>query len=355
LLSEIFHQRGFLKALKLTKVIDDNQLGTVVGKYINGNTLKNMYLVEKVVKMDTDLKESNILSNLMDDFPPICKHDPIDVQTAYMYEHYKTTGDIIKYSDILDTMYGGSLPVATKKRKSKKKDASGAAEEEEASKPKSKKVKKEKGTLQEVGPAMPTIQEDFKDLEPVKVLNKRTRGGASSESSLSLSPQPTIHKKKRKHVVWKMKVSTYVTDEDAEVEVAIDIVTREVRKKKATDVDALQQALDISKEIEVPAEVLLKESTVEDAHKVVELAEDLQELVVADQGFQIEDIACLGVGTSEATRGNSDSHNISKNIVEVESTSTSTSTTFENLDDIPLSRVNENLHKALAPSPSVKH
>ena len=86
LLFEIFQQGGILKALKLTKVIDDNQLGTVVGKYINGSTLKNMYLVAKVVKMNTDLKESNILSNLMDDYPPICKQDPIDVKTAYMYD-----------------------------------------------------------------------------------------------------------------------------------------------------------------------------------------------------------------------------------------------------------------------------
>ena len=255
-------------------------------------------------------------------------------------------------------MYGGSLPVATRKRKSKKKYASEAAEEEEAFEPKPKKVKKEKGTLQEVGSAMPTIQEEVMDLEPVKVLNKRTRGGASFASSLPMSPQPIIHKKKRKHVVRKMKVSSYVTDEDVEVEGSTDIVTREVRKKKAADVDALQQTFEIATEILVPAEVLLNESTTEAAQKVVELAGDLQELVVAEQDLQEKDVACSGAGTSkvdasEATRGNSDSHNISENIVEVESTSTSTSS--ETLDDIPLSRVYENLHKALAPSPSSKH
>jgi len=73
LLSEIFHQGGILEALKLSKVVNDDQLGTVVGKYINGNTLNKMYLVKKVIKMKTDLKRSNILSNLMDDFPPISK------------------------------------------------------------------------------------------------------------------------------------------------------------------------------------------------------------------------------------------------------------------------------------------
>ena len=291
-------------------------------------------------------------------FSPICKQDPIDVQTAYMYDHWNITGEVIKYSDISDTMYGGSLPVATKKRKSKKKSASEAAEEEKASEPKPKEVKKEKGTLQEVGSAMPTISEEILDLEPVKVLNKRTRGGASSGSSLSLPPQPTIHKKKRKHVVGKMKVSTYVTEGDAKVEVATNLQTREVMKKKATDAATLQQALEIAKEIEVPAEVLLKESTAEDAQKVVELAGDIQELVVDGQDLQREDVACSGSGTSEAdaseaTRGNIDSHNISENIVEVESTSTSTSS--ETLDDIPLSRVYENLHKSLSPSPTTKH
>jgi len=126
---------------------------------------------------------------------------------------------------------------------------------------------------------MPTIQEVM-DLEPMMVLNKRTRGGASSASSLPMSPQPTIHKKKRKHYVRKMNVSAYVTAEDAEVEAATDLVTREVRKKKVVDAVSIEQALEIAKEIEVPAEVFLKESTAKDAQKVVELAEDLQELVV---------------------------------------------------------------------------
>jgi len=129
LLSEIFHQGGMLKVLKLSKAIDDNQLGTMVGKYINGSTLYNMRLVKTVIKMDTDLQESNILSNLMDKFPPICKQDPSDVRAHYVHEHWKATGETIKYSDILDTMYGGSLPVASKKRKAKKSASSEAVEE----------------------------------------------------------------------------------------------------------------------------------------------------------------------------------------------------------------------------------
>jgi len=64
-----------------------------------------------------------------------------------------------------------------------------------------------------------------------------------------------------------------------EVEATTDLVTREVRMKKAADVVALQQALEIAKEIEVSAEVLLNESN---AQKVLELAGDIKELVVAD-------------------------------------------------------------------------
>ena len=60
-----------------------------------------------------------------------------------MYEHWKANGETIKYSDIEDTMYGGSLPVASKKRKAKKKATSEAADEE-ASEPQPKKAKKEK-------------------------------------------------------------------------------------------------------------------------------------------------------------------------------------------------------------------
>jgi len=87
LLSEIFHQGGMLRALKLSKTVNDNQLGTMVGKYINGTTLYNMHLIKEVDKKNTDLEESSILSNLMDDFPPICKQDPPDVQAIYVYEH----------------------------------------------------------------------------------------------------------------------------------------------------------------------------------------------------------------------------------------------------------------------------
>jgi len=127
LLFEIFYQGGILKTLKLSKVINDDQLGTVTGKIINASTLRNMNLIKKeeFTKLKTDLQESFIVSNLMDNFAPICKQDPLDVQIYYIHEHLKTTGEFIKLEDILEEMYGGTLSVA-RKRKSKKKATSEA-------------------------------------------------------------------------------------------------------------------------------------------------------------------------------------------------------------------------------------
>jgi hypothetical protein len=46
------------------------------------------------------------------------------------------------------------------------------------------------------------------------------------------------------------------------------LVTKEVRRKKAADADALQKAQEIAKKIDVHAETLLKKSTVEDVHQL---------------------------------------------------------------------------------------
>jgi len=89
LLSEIFHQGGILKAVK--KTVIDEQLGIVTGKVMNGRTLRKMHLIKEVIKLDTDLQESSVVSNLMDDFPPICRQDPPDVRVVYVYAHWKAT------------------------------------------------------------------------------------------------------------------------------------------------------------------------------------------------------------------------------------------------------------------------
>ena len=220
-----------------------------------------MYLIKKedFKKLNTDLQESYAVSNLMDNFPPIFKQDPLDVQLYFIHDHLKKTGETIRLEEIPEEMYGGTLLVA-KKRKSKKKATSEADDVEEAPEPKRKKAKKAK-VAEATGSGMPTIQEEVQDLEPVKVLNKRTRSGKEAESSPPQPAQPSIPKKKRKHVVRKLKIAP----KEEEMEEATEIVSREVRRKKEVDVAALEKALQLAKEIEVPAEVLIKESIVEAA------------------------------------------------------------------------------------------
>jgi len=114
--------------------------------------------------------------------------------------------------------------------------------------------------------------------------------------------------------------------------------------------------LEIARNIEVPVEVLMKESTVEAAHKVIELSGNLQQLVVAND---VLNAACSEAAASEATRGNTDSYNIS-NIIYIGSSTTSTSlstfvTTSSDMDDIPLNIIYANLQKSLSPSSSSKH
>jgi len=218
-----------------------------------------------------------------------------------------------------------------------------------------KKAKKKKQAfqVQATGSDIPTIQDEVQDLEPAKILDRRTRNGKTVGSSQSLPAQPSIPKKKRKHVVRKMKVSSYMMEKEEEVEATTELVRREIRKKKVDDAAALQKALEIAREIEVPAEALMKESTVEAAHKVIELSENLQQLVVAGnvmndaEESQKKNAACSEVAALEARRGNTDSHNIS-NIIEIVSSTTSASlstyvTTSSDMDDIPLNRVYANL------------
>jgi len=79
---------------------------------------------------------------------------------------------------------------------------------DEAPEPQRKKAKKEKQASQEQATSsdIPFIQDEVQDLEPAKILNKRTRSGKTIGTSQLLLAQPSIPKKKRKHVVRKMKV-----------------------------------------------------------------------------------------------------------------------------------------------------
>jgi len=106
LISEILNQRGFLRGLSETRGFTDDILGTVTGKIINGSTLANMRLIkqEAATKLETDLKESRVSSNLMERFPPICKQDPLDVQLFYIHDHLQSTKEEIQLEDIPEEM-----------------------------------------------------------------------------------------------------------------------------------------------------------------------------------------------------------------------------------------------------------
>ena len=137
-----------MSVLSETKIFTDKQLGTVTGKIINGSTLRHMKLISKedYKKLDTYLKESDVVSNLMDDFPLICMQDPLDVRVNFILKHYETTRETIRMEDVPETMYGGALPVASKKKRklTKEEYLSEVDDDEEASEPHKKKAKKAK-------------------------------------------------------------------------------------------------------------------------------------------------------------------------------------------------------------------
>jgi len=74
-------------------------------------------------------------------------------------------------------------------------------------------------------------------------------------------------------------------------------VSREVRTKKVND-DAIQKALELAKQIEIPAEVLIKESSTAAAQEVIKAAEVVQELAATEaEGLAL-------VTSEEAQEGN---------------------------------------------------
>lgn len=171
LLSIIFQEGGILSALKDVGIYDNQKLGAVKGKIINGAALVNMRLISTCKKLDTDMHESDVISDLVTHHIPICKKDPLDVQRTFIMEFYKSYKKKIDLKDVPEEMYGGALPVA-KGRKSKKKQITKeeylADDATEKGAQKHQKAKKEK-------PAISTILEEEEDLDDVPLIKKRTR------------------------------------------------------------------------------------------------------------------------------------------------------------------------------------
>jgi len=350
LISEVLHQGGILKALIKVNFFTDEQLDTETGKIINGRTLRNMNLIKKEVytKLSTDLKEYDALSNLMDDFPPICKHDPIHVQMNFIKDHFATIGNRIRLEDVPETMYGGALPVA-KSRKTKRKALTKDEYLVEAPEPKKAKKSKAASQVQLTAPKVLIIHQEAQELNASEVLDKRTRSKKPADA-----PQSSIPKKKRKMVFKKLRQASMAEEEQEEA--ATSLVTREIFKKRAEEA-AVKKALEIAAQISVPLDVLLQEAYVEAAQAGIELTENLQQLVVSGELLKVSEEKSAGSepATSEATRGNPDfSH--SANVIEIESgTSTSTSTSSStstsdssDIDDVPLNKLYKNI------SPSTK-
>ena len=333
-----------------------------------------MTLVEKYDKLSTDLKESQVVSDLMIDFPLISKQDNLEVLVSYVTLHYEKTSEIINYNSIPETQGGSPLRIASKKRKSKK----ATSEAVEESKPKPKKKKKVKTTpqLNIIEPALPTIQEEVADLKPVEVLKTRTGGGTSVAAPTQSKPK----NEKKKRSIRKMKVSKYVEEEDADVEETLSLVTR-VKKGKKDAVDSskyliadqeavlVEQAVKVASQVDIPTASLVKEIAVEDATKVVVLIEEIKGLAYEESGNLVKanmevkrEKACSEAAISEAAtsdaaeiRGNSSIHSIYDNVMNLDFTSNSLSTsTSTSLDEISLTIIYENLEKDLAPSSSTK-
>jgi hypothetical protein len=112
LLSEIFYQGGLLTVLRQSGVVSDEHLGTMIGKFINGRTLRYMGIVKKFEKLNTDLIESQIVSDLMTDFPPISKQDNLEVLGSYVtsLSHTSENIDDIPLNKIYNTLEKAFTP-----------------------------------------------------------------------------------------------------------------------------------------------------------------------------------------------------------------------------------------------------
>jgi len=94
LLSEIFHQSGLLKRIKDTGAASDKDMGACTGRILNGRFLSSMKPIEpsEVKILDSDRTESQVMSDLMKDFPPISREDHPIVIAEVVAQHLRETG-----------------------------------------------------------------------------------------------------------------------------------------------------------------------------------------------------------------------------------------------------------------------
>jgi len=154
----------------------------------------------------------------------------------------------------------------------------------EAEKP-SKRVKKDKASekLKTDGSDSTTIQEEVQDPNPEAIIEKKTRSGNFAAPTSTTAPEQTLLKKRKKTpAIRKLVESVYVTEEIEGVEAATELVTRDMKKKKAEEAAALQKALEVAKEIEVPASLLSKTAVAAVAEEAIKSVAELQGMVTSE-------------------------------------------------------------------------
>ena len=194
---------------------------------------------------------------------------------------------------------------------------------------------------------MLSIQQEAQELDASEVLVKRTRSKKPVDA-----PQTSIHKKKRKMAIKKLRQASLAAEEEEKA--AASLVTRKVLKKRAEEA-TLKKALEIAAQILVPSDVLLQEASIKAAQARIELTEDLQQLVVSGELLKDSEEKADGSESApseaaalEAARGNFDH---SHSVIEVESgseTSTSSPDSSE-LDDVTLSLLYKNISPTTKP------
>jgi len=125
LLSEIFTQGKLLETLRRNNLASDKTLRTRTGKIINGKTLQNMKIIKKFSPSEKDLKESDVQTKLMKDFPPIYKEKNPEVLAELIAGFVKESGGIIVDDDTPDVPNETPLQVRGKRTHAEGSEAAG--------------------------------------------------------------------------------------------------------------------------------------------------------------------------------------------------------------------------------------
>jgi len=175
------------------------------------------------------------------------------VLAHYVLQHYKDNGDVIAFIQIPPKL-NAPLKIARKRRK---KDDFDQEEVEEKPKKNQKRAKKDKKAKASELVA-PDLQEEVADLEPVQVLEKRTRGGTSEADSPARKKKKVVKEPppQTQRVSRRLKLSAEQTEELASEERST--LAQVVEKNH---VEASQKLVDLTEQ--------LQQTTVEEVGEIL--------------------------------------------------------------------------------------